>query len=82
MYHQKCSASIICKPISNVINKIINTTNLFPDSFKLAQVTPVFNKDHPFILKNYKPVICQCQNLKKTKNEQLNNHFENIIIII
>jgi hypothetical protein len=31
-------------------------TNLFPNSLKMAQVTPVFKKDDPAIMKNYRPI--------------------------
>jgi hypothetical protein len=32
-------------------------TNLFPNSLKMAQVTPVFKKDDPFIMKFFRPVF-------------------------
>ena len=76
----KCSANIICKPTSNIVNNMINTT-LFPDSLKMAQVTPVFKKDDPFIMKNYRPVSIlpsMSKFFEKIVNEQLSNHFENI----
>ena len=76
----KCSANIICKPISKIVNNMINT-NLFPNSLKMAQVTPVFKKDDPFIMKNYRPVSIlpsMSKIFEKIINEQLSNHFENI----
>jgi hypothetical protein len=56
-------------------------TNLFPDSLKKAQVTPVFKKDDLFIMKNYWPVSIlptMSKRFEKIINEQLSNHFVNI----
>ena len=41
--------------LTNCINKSIET-EYFPDSLKLANVTPVFKKEDPFDKSNYRPV--------------------------
>ena len=41
--------------ITACINKAIETGN-FPDSFKMANVTPVFKKENPLDKSNYRPI--------------------------
>ena len=76
----KCAASSICHPLTTIINKMIDT-NKFPSELKRAQVTPIFKKDDPFIMKNYRPVSILNSTSKifeKILNKQLLDHFSNI----
>ena len=50
-----CSAQSISVPLSRIVNKMIET-NIFPDDLKKAQVTPLYKKDDPFVMKKYRPV--------------------------
>ena len=46
----KAASNIISQPIANITNRMLSD-NKFPNSLKLAQVTPIFKKDDPFIKK-------------------------------
>lgn len=67
-------------PISNIFNKSI-LANQFPDNLKVAQVTPIFRKDDPFIKKNYRPVSILPTHSKIFECimfNQLTDYFDNI----
>ena len=51
----KLSADISADILQNLCNDMLSTGN-FPDSMKLANITPVFKKKDPFKKENYKPV--------------------------
>ena len=76
----KYSASTISKPLSNIVNKMIET-NTFPEDLKKAQVTPLFKKDDPFTMKNYRPVSILTSTSKifeQIINDQLSCYFDKI----
>jgi len=76
----KCAASSIFRPLTTIINKIIDT-NKFPSKLKRAQVAPIFKKDDHFIMKNYRPVSILNSTSKifeNILNKQLLDHFSNI----
>ena len=67
-------------PIRDMANTIINRGQ-FPESLKLAQVTPIYKKDDPFIEKNYRPVSILptlSKLYERVISDQLTSHFENI----
>ena len=45
----------IIKPLTLLINQVFNT-GIFPDELKIAKVIPLFKKDDPTLLKNYRPI--------------------------
>ena len=67
-------------PIPDMANTIINRGK-FPESLKLAQVTPIYKKDDTFIEKNYRPVSILPSLSKlyeRIISDQLTYHFEKI----
>lgn len=51
----KDNADIYCGKVTKIINDNLNN-NTFPDSLKLADVNPVFKKNHRTNVENYRPV--------------------------
>ena len=45
----------IIKPLTLLINQVLNT-GIFPDELKIAKVIPLFKKDDPKLLTNYRPI--------------------------
>ena len=45
----------IIKPLTLLINQVLNT-GIFPDELKITKVTPLFKKDDPKVLTNYRPI--------------------------
>ena len=75
-----CSAQSISVPLSRIVNKMIET-NIFLDDLKKAKVTPLYKKDDPFVMKNYRHVSILSSTPKvfeKVINDQLCTYFENI----
>ena len=49
----------LCKSLTLIINQMI-TTGIFPDSFKISKITPLFKKGDVSLLSNYRPIsLCQ-----------------------
>ena len=49
----------IAHDILHILTGIINQslhTGIFPDSLKIAKITPIFKKDNPHITDNYRPI--------------------------
>ena len=63
----KESASVIAKPITNILNTSIEQ-GCYPNAWKMGQVTPLFKKDDESNKANYRPV---------TVLPVLNNIYEN-----
>ena len=60
---------------TNSINKSVET-GYFPDSLKLANVTPVFKKEDPFDKSNYRPVsMCVVSKRHIARNMLCSNYF-------
>ena len=51
----KESASVIAKPITNILNTSIEQ-GCYPNAWKMGQVTPLFKKDDESNKANYRPV--------------------------
>ena len=51
----KASKSVIAPQLSTLINITVDT-GVFPDRLKKAQVTPLFKKNDPLVISNYRPV--------------------------
>ena len=51
----KRSAYIISSVLTKLYNKNIES-GIFPENFKIGKVTPVYKKDNPELLENYRPV--------------------------
>ena len=49
------SSDIVCTHLSHINNSTKND-NIYPQSLKLADVTPIHKKDARTLLKNYRPV--------------------------
>jgi hypothetical protein len=72
-------ADIIALPISQFINSAFETSN-FPQSLKLANVTPSFRKGDKFLKENYRPVSilpCLSKNFERIIFDQLSLYFDN-----
>ena len=54
-YLLKRISHIIVEPLTLTINQSL-ITGIFPDSLKIAEVIPLFKKDDPQLLDNYRPV--------------------------
>ena len=76
----KASVPIINEPICNIVNESIRTSS-FPNKLKMAQVTPLFKKNDPLDVRNYRPVSILPQISKifeKVLEMQLSDYFENL----
>ena len=51
----KHTADVMCEPLSNLFNKSLNI-GIYPNSWKCANLTPVFKKCEQFIKENYRPI--------------------------
>ena len=51
----KVIAPIIIKPLTLLINQVLNT-GTFPDKLKIAKVVPIFKKGDPSLFENYRPI--------------------------
>ena len=73
----------IIKPLALLINQVLNT-GIFPDELKIAKVIPIFKKDDPTLLKNYRPISLLStlsKVIEKIIFTQLSLYFnENILI--
>ena len=67
----------IIKPLTLLINQVLNT-GIFPDELNIAKVIPIFKKDYPTLLKNYRPIYL----LSTISNKFLENYFHSIIVIL
>ena len=48
------NSDIVCSHLSNIYNS--KNDNIYPQTLKLADVTPIHNKDETTSMKNYRPV--------------------------
>ena len=67
----KESASVIAKPITNILNTSIEQ-GCYPNAWKMGQVTPLFKKDDESNKANYRPV---------TVLPVLNNIYERLLML-
>ena len=74
----KCIAPSIIKPLTLIINQIMKT-GVFPNKMKLAKVIPIYKKDDPTQVTNYRPISLLpvlSKVVEKTIAKQLSEYFE------
>jgi hypothetical protein len=67
-------------PITNLVNSMIKN-NTFPDTMKIARVSPVYKKENPLDRKNYRPVSilpAVSKVFERTISRQLDDYFSSI----
>ena len=77
----KIGASILCKPITYLVNMSIKTS-VFPDTLKRAEVTPIYKKEDMLDKKNYRPVSvlpCISKVYESILLDQLGQYFEPLL---
>ena len=76
----KVSTSVIAPQLSTLINITVDT-GVFPDRLKKAQVTPLFKKNDPLVISNYRPVSILpifSKLFEKVIETRLNDFFDSI----
>jgi hypothetical protein len=63
--------------LSTLINITVGT-GVFPDRLKKALVTPLFKKNDPLVISNYRPVPIFSKLFEKAIETQLNDFFYSI----
>ena len=74
----KCIAPSIIKPLTLIINQIMKT-GVFPNKMKFAKVIPIYKKDDPTQVTNYRPISLLpvlSKVVEKTIAKQLSEYFE------
>ena len=74
----KCIAPSIIKPLTLIINQIMKT-GVFPNKMKLAKVIPIYKKEDPTQVTNYRPISLLpvlSKVVEKTIAKQLSEYFE------
>ena len=74
----KCITPSIIKPLTLITNQIMKT-GVFPNKSKVAKVIPIYKKDDPTQVTNYRPISLLPVLLKvveKTIAKQLSEYFE------
>lgn len=74
----KSIAPGLINPLTLIINQSL-ITGIFPDTMKIAKVIPLFKKENPELVDNYRPVSLLCAISKvfeKTAYNQLYNYFK------
>ena len=74
----KAGGPLVTQHICYLINESIRT-NIFPDKLKMAQVTPLFKKNDPLEITNYRPVSILpiiSKIFEKVLAEQLSEYFK------
>ena len=68
----------LCGPLTIIINQSIRT-GTFPDLLKIAKITPIFKKDDPTVLSNYRPISLLnsiSKIFEKVIFQQIHTHFK------
>jgi hypothetical protein len=79
----KLAASPISKSITPILNASLSS-NMFPDSLKCADVSPVYKKTDNLIKENYRPISVLTSLSKVFESvmcDQMNCHFQNILSV-
>ena len=74
----------IIKPLTLLINQVLNT-GIVPDELKIAKVIPLFKKDDPTLLKNYRPISLLstiAKVMEKVIFTQLSSYLMNINLFL
>ena len=68
----------IYQPLTSLVDQMF-TTNIFPDQLKIAKVIPLYKKEDPSLLSNYRPVSilpALSKVFEKLIHTKLYNYFE------
>jgi hypothetical protein len=74
-------ADVISLPIARCINMALETSN-FPNSLKLAEISPIFKKGDKFLKENYRPISilpCLSKIFEKVIFNQMSAYFDRIL---
>ena len=80
----KVISNLLSVPLANIINKSLETGN-FPDSLKLARVTPIHKEDQKTDINNYRPISVLppiSKIFEKVVFNQLYKYFEQNSLLI
>ena len=75
----KIGADILCYPIQSILNNCIECC-IFPDTLKLAEISPVYTKGNYLDICNYRHIsilTCVSKIFEKVLVQQLSEYFEN-----
>ena len=73
----KSIKSKILGPLTITINQSL-VTGIFPDKLKIAKVTPIFKRDDPTVIENYRPISlfpALSKVFERVIYNQINNYF-------
>ena len=79
-YFIKIAATGLAMPLSNLINYCFSN-NVYPESFKLSETSPLYKAKDRFMKENYRPVSCPTVVSKVMEHQmssQIAAHFKNI----
>ena len=68
---------LLCAPLTLLINQSLKT-GIFPDKLKLARISPIYKKDDPHLVENYRPISILpsvSKIFEKIVFQQLSNYF-------
>ena len=79
----KTASNIISKPLSNLINETMIKCSHFPNTEKIACITPTFKKDDRNKKENYRPfsLLNVFENLERFLLDQVVPYLENILSV-
>ena len=64
---------IIVQPLTLIINRLF-TYGIYPDKFKISNITPLHKKEDRTIVSNYRPIswpLTMCKIIKRVMHSQL-----------
>jgi hypothetical protein len=76
----KLTSTVMIGPITSLVNSMIESST-FPDTMKIARVSPVYKKENPLDRKNYRPVSilpAVSKVFERTISRQLDDYFSSI----
>jgi len=76
-YFIKKLKNVLCIPLASIFEVSYRTSKI-PDFWSQANVVPVFKKNNPYYVENYRPIsLCcvTCKVMESLKNHVLNKHL-------